>query len=98
MNKNNLLAGILIGLVLPTVTFAIMYQLFELLEMQGAASGEGLSANFRERTLVIIAISVNLIPLNIYKRKRWDLSIRGLVIATSLLALAWVGRYGLSLF
>jgi hypothetical protein len=93
-NRNEIWAGLLFALLLPTVGFLLLYNLFGLLEVQGAASGVGFSANFRERTLSIVAIALNLIPLNIYRRRRWDLSMRGVVIATALLAFAWLFWFG----
>ncbi|TNE55869.1 MAG: hypothetical protein EP344_13070 [Bacteroidetes bacterium] len=97
-NRNALWVGLVYGILFPLVGFLLLYNLFGLLEMKGAASGEGFSANFRERTLAIVAVALNLIPLNIYRKRRWDLSMRGIVIATAVLAFAWLFRYGLYLF
>ncbi|MFN0016040.1 MAG: hypothetical protein ACKVU2_15965 [Saprospiraceae bacterium] len=94
LNRNEIWAGFVFSLLLPALGFALLYNLFGMLEMGGAASGEGFSANFRERTLSIVAIALNLIPLNIYRRRRWDLALRGVVIATALLAFAWLFWYG----
>jgi hypothetical protein len=96
-NKNDVLPGLLLGILLPLAGFAILYQLFNLLELWGAASGTGLSSNFRERTLAILAIALNLIPLNIYRNRRWESAMRGVVIATGILSLAWVFRFGIQL-
>ena len=96
-NRNEIWAGLIFGVLLPFFGFLILYNLFGFLEMQGAASGEGFSANFRERTLAIVAIALNLIPLNIYRRRRWDLAMRGVVIATAVLAGIWLFRFGLYL-
>jgi len=93
-NRNEIWAGFLFSLLLPALGFVLLYNLFGLLEMGGAASGEGFSTNFRERTLSIVAIALNLIPLNIYRRRRWDLSMRGVVIATALLAFGWLFWFG----
>lgn len=96
--RNKLEIGFLLGLLLPLACFVIMYQLFSLLEIKGAASTSGLSANFRERTLAIVAIALNLWPMQVYRRQRMDHAIRGLVFATGLLALVWLFRYGIQLF
>lgn len=96
-NRNEIWAGLLFGILLPFFGFLLLYNLFGFLEMQGAASGEGFSANFRERTLAIVAIALNLIPLNIYRRRRWDLAMRGVVIATAVLAGIWLFRFGVYL-
>ena len=97
LNRNDVLPGILLGILLPLAGFAILYHLFSLLELWGAASGTGLSANFRIRTLAIIAIALNLIPLNIYRNRRWESAMRGIVIATGLLSLVWIVRFGIQL-
>lgn len=98
LNRNEIWVGLLYGILLPAISFILLYNIFSLLELKGAASGAGFSPNFRERTLAIVAIALNLIPLNIFRRRRWELSMRGVVIATGLLALAWLFRYGLALF
>lgn len=96
--RNEIWIGLLFGLLLPLCTFIFLFEAFSLLESKGAASGTGLSVNFRERTLAIVAIALNILPLNLYKKRRWDLSMRGVVIATALLAFVWVIRYGIKLF
>jgi hypothetical protein len=96
--RNNIIIGLLLGLVLPGLLFMILYQLFNLMEQGGAASGRGLSANFRERTLAIVAIALNLLLLNQFQKRRWDKALRGVVVATGLLAIGWVVCYGLQLF
>lgn len=98
LNRNEIWVGILVGILLPVLGYALLYQLFGLLELSGAASSHGFSPNFRERTLAIVAIAANLILLNLYRRRRWDLSMRGVVIATAILAFVWVFRFGKYLF
>ncbi len=96
-NRNNLYIGILIGILMPIVLFGVLYNVFALLENQGWASSKGFSSDFRERTIGVLSIAINLIPMNVYKRRRWEDSMRGVVIATALLAFAWVVRYGLKM-
>lgn len=96
--RNEIWVGLLIGVLLPLCSFVFLYEIFSLLEARGAASGSGLSGNFRERTLAIVAIALNIFPMNLYKKRRWDLSMRGVVIATALMAFVWVIRYGIALF
>ena len=84
--RNEIWVGLLFGLLLPLCSFVILFEIFNLLESKGAASGTGFSDNFRERTLAIVAIALNILPMNLYKKRRWDLSMRGVVIATALLA------------
>lgn len=98
LNRNELWVGLLLGVLFPALSFILLYQIFNLLEIGGAASSTGFSPNFRERTLAIVAIAANLILLNLYKKRRWDLAMRGVVVATGVLALIWVLKYGVHLF
>jgi len=56
LNRNLIWIGLLIGLILPALLYVILLNLFSLLEIKGAASSTGLSQNFRERTLAIVAL------------------------------------------
>ena len=98
LQKNEIWVGLLVGLLLPAMGYVLLYEVFNLLESRGAASGAGFSANFRERTVGIVAIALNVILLNVYQKRRWELSMRGVVIATAVLAVTWVVVYGLKLF
>lgn len=97
LQKNAIWVGLLVGLLLPAMGFVLLYEIFHLLETRGVASSAGFSPNFRERTVGIVAIVLNVIPLNVYQKRRWDLSMRGIVIATSILAIVWVVVFGLKL-
>lgn len=96
--RNHLLSGLIPGLVLPVTLFALLYALFGLLEKQGAASGSGLTENFRERTLAIVAIAVNALLIQVFRKKRHEDSMRGVVVATGMMAIIWIIRYGPTLF
>ncbi len=96
--RDEIWVGLLYGLLLPAAGFLLMYNIFSLLEIKGVASGAGFSENFRERTLAIVAIALNLFALTRFRRLRWERAMRGVVIATSLLAFAWLYLYGLKLF
>ena len=97
LNKNELWVGLLLGLLLPAVTYTILFQIFSLLEIKGAASTKGFSENFRERTLAIVALATNLYLMSTYRRRRWDKTMRGVVIATALLAIVWLYVFGTKL-
>lgn len=98
LNRNAILVGLLLGLLVPSLTYIMLLQIFSILETKGAASGIGFSENFRERTLAIVALATNLFLLSIYRKRRWDLTMRGIVIGTTLLALAWLYVFGMNLF
>lgn len=94
LQRDEIWVGLLYGILLPAAGFFLLYNLFSLLEIKGAASGAGFSENFRERTLAIVAIALNLIPLNRFRKLRWEQSMRGVVIATAVLALLWLIFFG----
>ncbi|MEQ8703673.1 MAG: hypothetical protein RIC19_07125 [Phaeodactylibacter sp.] len=97
--RNNLLFGLLAGLVLPAVGFSIIYFGYSILEDNSIVSERGFSPFFRERTSAVIAICLNLLPLNQFMKQRATQSMRGIVLATVMLVAAWViyfGKYILS--
>jgi hypothetical protein len=96
--RNTLLTGILPGILLPIVLYAMLYAVFGLLEKGGAASGEGFSNNFRERTLAIVALAINVLLINMFKKRRWEAAMRGVVVATGVLAIVWLVKFGSGLF
>ena len=96
--RDEIWVGLLYGLVIPLAGFLVLYNLFSILEIKGAASGAGFSENFRERTLAIVAIALNLFILTRFRKLRWERAMRGVVIATSLLAIVWIVLYGVKLF
>ena len=98
LNRNAIWVGLFLGLLVPSLTYIMLLQIFSILETKGAASGSGFSENFRERTLAIVALATNLFLLSIYRRRRWDLTMRGIVIGTTLLALGWLYVFGMKLF
>lgn len=87
-NRNNLPIGLAIGILLPLLSFIIFY--FTL----GQLESTGMATNFRERTLAIIAMCMNIIPFNIYQKRRFTQSMRGLSIATIIYAIIWLIYYG----
>jgi uncharacterized BrkB/YihY/UPF0761 family membrane protein len=96
--RNKIWIGLLAGILLPVLSLTMLHQIFSMLETIGGVSDEGFSPNFRARTLAILAIALNLILLHLFRKRRWDLAMRGVVIATTILAAAWVGVYGVKLF
>jgi len=93
-NKNNIYIGLGIGIVIPLAAFFLLFFLFGQLESAGMASGEGFSPSFRQRTLAIVAICLNIIPFNIYQKRRFTQSMRGLAIATVIYAVVWLVYFG----
>ena len=94
LNKDSLVVGILLGIVVPFVSYAIWLMIFEQLDSMGALDNSGFSDNWRARTTALLAICMNIIPFSIYNRKRFFNSMRGFVFPTLLYAAIWFFYYG----
>ncbi len=88
--RNAIWVGLLIGLLLPFVGYALLLTIFEQLSTAGFLSSEGFSPNFRQRTLSIVALCLNIFPFNYFFKRRHTRSMRGIAIVTVLYAIAWV--------
>jgi len=96
---NNILIGLLIGVCVPIVGYAIFMMIFEAMESAGVmdevTSG---SAAKRGRTLALLGICSNIIPFEIFRKKRLDNTMRGLVIPTVIYIGIWIFTYKHILF
>lgn len=93
-SKDHILVGIGIGLVVPFVGYALLLTIFDQLQAIGWVEPNGLSPTFRQRTLSVLAICLNIIPINFFKRKWWNESMRGVVFPTGLYVIAWIIYFG----
>ena len=93
LKKDNLLFGILVGIVFPIITAAFVMIILEQIISLGGGQGSENPA-VRPRTVYLIGICINIFFLNYYKKLRYDYSMRGIVIATTILGVAWVIRFG----
>lgn len=85
--------NIAVGLVVSFVVAFIAYAL--LLQAQEFISGQfGRPVTFRENTIALLAICLNVLPMNYFRRRYHNKSLRGLVIGTMLLAGVWFFYYG----
>jgi len=89
--KNKIWVGILVGLLVPFIGLAVLELLLEQLdELVFQQARNRLSESFKDRTLYLIAIIFNIIPFQLYNKQKKILSMRGLVIATTIYAIAWM--------
>jgi len=98
LEKNQIITGIIIGLLVPFVGFAVLLMIFEQLEAWGIMNPKGMAPNFRQRTSSLIAICLNLLPMNYYRKKYYFESMRGLVFPTLLYVAIWIIVFASSLF
>ncbi len=90
-NKNNLILGIILGVCAPIVGYALLLMLFDGLTSLGLideVSGAGMDQ--RTRTLTIIGICTNIIPFEIFRKKRFENTMRGLVFPTIIYVGVWI--------
>jgi hypothetical protein len=98
MKNNKFIIGFFYGILLPAAGFLLLFNVFSLLGHLGNGDGIGLSESFRERTSAILAIALNVIPMKIFQRRRLEAPVRGVVVATGILAIGWVVYFGSKIF
>lgn len=89
LHKNSILNGMLAGLIFPIAGYVLLSSFFKILDETGFTGGMSLSENFRLRTTAVIAICLNLIPLRAFNKGRQMESIRGVVLVTFAMGIAW---------
>lgn len=94
-NKNSIGIGIALGILLPIIAFGLLQLIFGQLEaMKILTDDTGFSPSFRKRTLSVVAICVNLLPLNRFQKRHMTQSMRGLVFATGVYVIIWLAYFG----
>lgn len=88
--KNERKSGFILGVAIPIAGFLLLLLIFRLLESSGWASQEGFAPNFRMRTLTLLALCLNALPMRSFYHKKYSESMYGLGAATILLAAIWV--------
>lgn len=97
LRKNELWYGLLLAMVLPIMGYGILLTLYDLLDEQGWLTSAGLSSNFRDRTLALVALCINLYLLQRFRKSYATQSMRGVVLATILFVVLWMVVYGIKL-
>lgn len=89
--KNKIWVGLIVGFLIPLVGLAVLELILEQLDeiiLQQARNK--LSETFKDRTLYLIAITLNILPFRWYNKRKKILSMRGMVVATTVYAIAWM--------
>ncbi len=90
IQRGNVFIAFMIGIFLPCAGFYLLKWLFQTAEVSGLIDAADYAMNSRRvRTITIIAICMNLIPLQVFQRRKEGNSIRGIAIATVLMAGVW---------
>ncbi len=98
MERNSVLFGFVVGAIVPVLGYVVIEAIFDVLTQAGIMGQPGAGAWRRDRTLALLALCTNLIPFNIFKRNRWDDSMRGVVFPTLIYVAFWMWQFGRHLF
>lgn len=98
LDKNELKSGLIVGLALPLIGAALLFITYRILEATGWASQEGLTSYFRFRTISLLAICLNIIPMRRFYGNRFAESMRGVVLATFIYGIIWIFLFRSQLF
>ena len=98
MSKNNFLTGFIIAIVLPVLGFYFWQLLIETIGNSATGKGMELSPTWRERTVYLLAICTNLIPFQIFSKRREINSMRGISVPTIIYVFTWIYYFRTILF
>ncbi len=88
-SRNNVFFGLAIGLLLPALAFYLLSPLIDFIGTLLVPEKGVYASHFRQRSLAIIAICINLIPMNGFNKNRRPESMRGMMLATIILGIVW---------
>lgn len=98
-NRNSFIYGLLLGLIIPLIGFFIVKFIFMALTHFGLMQGATESIYERRfRTITLLAICLNLIPVNRFKGRKSEATLRGLSIATFIYVIIWLVYFYSSIF
>ncbi len=92
LKKDSVLFGIIIGLVIPFVAYALIMEINDLIVNKKLISlGEDrYFEGFTDALKALTALCFNVIPFQYFTRRYLDDAMRGMVIVTVVLVVAWV--------
>ncbi|WP_367388856.1 hypothetical protein [Lewinella sp. LCG006] len=92
--RDQLWFGLLIGVVVPFVGYAVLMMILEQLGASETLGNSRLNFDFKERTLTLLALALNLVPMRIFMRAYANKALRGLVLATLAYGMIWMFYFG----
>ena len=78
------------GIAYPIAAYGILLTLYDFLDAQGLLDSTGFSANFRSRTLALVAICINVLVIQYFMKRHSTRSMRGVLLSTFALAVFWI--------
>jgi Cu/Ag efflux pump CusA len=89
-NRNVLVQGLLIGLLVPLAVAAGLFLIFKGLDALNVMNATGFRPLFRERTITLVGIAANALVINQFNKRRFTESMRGVSIATIVYIAVWL--------
>ena len=86
--------GILLGLIIPFVGYALLLGINDYLAAHPIPLGNNSFDGFSRRLLGILAICLNLLPFQYFRKARYDEGLRGVVFPTVLYVGVWMVYFG----
>ena len=86
--------GIIAGLLLPVFWYIVLQNLYDGIETMGWLGDGYIPSEFRQRTSALVGICLNILPLQVFKARRMDRAMRGVVFPTVLLVVVWLYFFG----
>lgn len=96
-HRDRWLNGFASGLFIPLVFLAGLLYLFESLGVMAVTDVPG-DQGLKPRTLALIALCLNVIQMQVFKKMRWTQSMRGMAVSTFICVTLWLIKYSKELF
>jgi hypothetical protein len=94
LRKNSFILGFILGVCIPIAAYGILLTIYDFLDRSGIISDLGFSPDFRSRTLALFGLCTILIPFQIYRKLRFDDTMRGMVFPTMAYVGIWIYFFG----
>ncbi|MBK8955430.1 MAG: hypothetical protein IPM34_07740 [Saprospiraceae bacterium] len=94
---NKIWLGLVVGFLVPFTAYGILLSLYDQLDHWEIFNPVGLSPTFRERTVALLALVCNVIPMQFFNKRYMLFAMRGLIFPTLIYVALWMYYFGLDL-
>lgn len=94
---NKTIIGLSVGLLVPFTAYGVLLSFYDLMDQMEIFNPLGFSPTFRERTVALLALVCNVIPLQYFNKRYMLFAMRGIVFPTLFYVMLWMYYYGLEL-
>lgn len=96
--QNDTRSGLIVGVAVPLIGFALLLLINDKVNFSSFMGAAGDSFSFSRRTLMAIAICLNLVPFNLFRVKKMNLALQGVLLATFFGVFLYLIIYGKEIF